>query len=67
MAAMLHANYSKDSVMQIRKEAAAKDPESQTSWWLAACAICKEGEIDQEAFLKQIDDFKVLAGDSAAG
>jgi hypothetical protein len=61
LAACLHANYSKEAVLQIRQEAAAKNPDSETAWWLAACAVCKEGGIDQEAFLKQIEDFKILA------
>ncbi len=46
LAARLHANYTKEAVMQVRKEVAEKDPDSQTAWWLAACSLCKEGEID---------------------
>jgi len=63
LAAMLHANYSKESVFQIRSEATSKNPDSQTAWWFAACSVCKEGGIGQETFLKQIEDFKTLAAE----
>ena len=64
LAAKLHANYGKESVMQIRKESGEENPDSQTSWWLSACSVCREGEIDGPAFLKQVEDFKKLAEDS---
>ncbi len=63
LAAHLHANYTKDAVMQVRKEAAEHNPDSQTAWWLSACSVCKEGEIDGPAFLKQMEDFKAIAAD----
>ncbi len=63
LSAHLHANYTKDAVLRVRKEIAELDPDSQTAWWLAACAICKEGDVDTEQFLRQIDDFKKLAAD----
>ena len=66
LAATLHANYSKEAVMQVRAEAAKLEPDSETCWWLAACSICKEGEINAKDFLKQIEDFKKLSSDSAA-
>lgn len=61
LAAKLHANYSEDSVEQIRREIKTNDPESPTTWWLAACAVCKEGKINAEEFLNQVDEFKRLA------
>ncbi len=63
LAARLHANYTKEAVMQVREELKGKNPDSQTAWWLAACSVCKEGEIDGPAFLKQVEDFKKLAAD----
>jgi len=61
LSATLHANYSKDAVIQIREEFEKKDPDSATIWWLAACSVCEEGEIDEKKFLEQIKDFKELA------
>lgn len=66
LSAKLHANYSKEAVMQVRKEVAEHNPDSQAAWWLAACSICKEGEIDIQGFLQQIEDFKKLAADEQA-
>ena len=66
LAARLHANYSKGAVMQIRQEAAERNPDSPTAWWLSACLVCKEGEIDGQQFLQQIEDFKKLADDKQA-
>jgi len=63
LAARLHANYSVESIEQIREELKQDDPDSPTTWWLAACAICKEGEINAEGFLQQVEDFKELAKD----
>lgn len=66
LSARLHANYSKASVEQVRKEAEAKDPESQTTWWLSACSVCEEGSVDAKKFLQQIERFKTLAADTSA-
>jgi hypothetical protein len=66
LAATLHANYSKEAVAQVRHEFAEGSPDSQTTWWLAACSICEEGEIDEKVFLKQIEDFQTLAADTEA-
>lgn len=61
LAASLHANYTPESVEQVRLEIENNDPESPTTWWLAACAVCKEGKINVEEFLNQVDEFKQLA------
>lgn len=66
LAARLHANYTKEAVMQVRKEVTERNPDSQTAWWLSACSVCKEGEIDGPAFLKQMQDFKAIAADPQA-
>lgn len=63
LAARLHANYSEEAVEQVRREIEEADPDSPTTWWLAACAICKEGEINGEEFLEQVEEFKVLTKD----
>lgn len=63
LAAMLHAHYTKEAVMQVREEVAELDPDSATAWWLAACSVCREGEIDAREFLKQIEDFEKIALD----
>lgn len=61
LSAKLHANYSKEAVMQIRQEIAQANADSQTMWWLSACSVCNEGEIDQDKFFQQIEDFKKLS------
>lgn len=63
LAARLHANYTKEAVMQVRKEAADGNLDSQTTWWLAACSTCREGGIDQQQFLEQVEVFKRLSED----
>lgn len=63
LAAKLHANYSKDAVLQIRSEEKENSPDSQTTWWLAASSVCKEGETDGPTFLQQIEDFKKIIAD----
>lgn len=63
LSATLHGNYSPEAVQQVREEAEALDPDSETTWWLAACSFCTEGNVDQEKFLQQISDFKEMAVD----
>ncbi|MBI2443924.1 MAG: hypothetical protein HYV42_01615 [Candidatus Magasanikbacteria bacterium] len=63
LAATLHGNYSPEAVQQVRDEAKALDPNSETTWWLAACSLCTEGNVDQKKFLQQISDFKTIAAD----
>lgn len=66
LAARLHAAYTPGAVAQARAEAETMDPDSDTCWWLAACSVCREGEIDEEAFSAQLDAFAVLADDPDA-
>jgi hypothetical protein len=61
LSASLHGAYTPEVVTRVLREIENLDPESETAWWLAACNICKEGGIDQTAFLQQIEDFKKLA------
>lgn len=66
LAACLHAAYTPEAVAQVRREAIAMHPESETTWWLAACSVCREGEVDAEAFATQVADFTALARDPGA-
>lgn len=66
LAATLHAAYTPTAVEKVRGEMRNLDPDSETCWWLAACHVCREGEINQEQFLQQIEDFKKLASDTDA-
>lgn len=65
LAARLHAAYTPDAVAQARREAAEADPDSETTWWLAACSICEEGELSEPEFLSQVERFKELVADPA--
>ena len=66
LSARLHAAYTKHAVEQVREEIRHMNPDSQTVWWLAACSICKEGDVDTTTFLAQIEDFKKLITDEVA-
>ena len=64
LSAALHAAYTKEAVDQYRQEIdAGLKPDCETCWCLAACSICREGDITQEMFLDQINDFKKLCND----
>lgn len=63
LAAKLHAAYTEKAVDQIRRETKGLDADSETAWWLAACSICREGTIDEPAFVAQIEAFRELAAD----
>lgn len=63
LAATLHAAYTPEAVDQVRSESVIMDPDSETAWWLAACAICQEGEVDGKKFLDQISDMENWAQD----
>lgn len=64
--AALHANYTKGAVLQVREEIMNANADTSTSWWLAACSICNEGDVSASNFLKQIDAFKALVLDENA-
>lgn len=66
LSAALHAAYTEAAVVQVRNETSEWDADSETTWWLAACSLCLEGQIDETAFLTQVDAFKALAGDPEA-
>ncbi|WP_217925022.1 hypothetical protein [Miltoncostaea oceani] len=63
LSARFHGAYTPDAVARARAELTRLEAEHQTAWWLAACAVCEEGEIDQPAFLRQIATFDALAAD----
>jgi hypothetical protein len=66
LSATLHGAYTPEAVEQVRKEVESFDPDSETTWWLAACSLCKEGGIDAAAFEKQIENFKILSANPEA-
>lgn len=66
LAARLHAAYTPEAVDQVRREAPAMPADCETTWWLAACSVCREGEVDEQAFLEQVSAFTAVAGDPAA-
>jgi len=66
LAAILHGAYTPEAVEKVRCEGVKMDPDSESCWWLAACSLCQEGGIDEAAFLRQVEDFKVLAADPVA-
>ncbi len=63
LAAMMHANINPPAIQQIRSEIQSWDPDSETVWWLAACNVCDEGNIDGEKFRGQLTVFQELAAD----
>lgn len=63
LSAKLHANYSRETVLQIIEEIESENPDTETVWWLLACHYCEEGGIDQKTFLEQVEAFKLAAAD----
>ena len=63
LAATLHAAYTQAAVERVRGETADLNAVCQSGWWLAACSVCREGEVDRTCFLVQIEQFRRLAGD----
>jgi hypothetical protein len=61
LAATLHAAYTEEAVEQVRRECVDMDPESETCWWLAASAVCQEGQVDDIEFARQLKAFDLLA------
>ena len=65
LSAQLHAAYTKEAVDRYRQEIdSGLDPDSETCWCLAACSICREGDVTQEDFLEQVEEFEKLRDDS---
>ncbi len=60
LASTLHAAYTPEAVTQIRQEIENMNADSETAWWLSASSICDEGGVNQEKFIKQINDFTNL-------
>lgn len=65
LSARLHAAYTPEAVAQVRSEAEALRPDSETTWWAAACSICREEGVSSEEFVSQINAFQGLAADPA--
>ncbi len=63
LAAELHAAYTPGAVMKLRHECRNLSPDSETTWWLAACSICHEHDIWPAEFRKQLHGFVALAAD----
>lgn len=63
LAARLHAAYTPEAVEQVRTEIVDLDADSETCWWLAGCAVCIEGRVDEQTFLGQVKRFVRIAGD----
>jgi len=57
LAASLHAAYTPEAVEQVRQEVKKMNPDSETTWWLAACSICTEGKLTAREFNGQVKDF----------
>jgi len=67
LSATLHAAYTAEAVEQVLKESQYMDPQSETTWWLAACHVCDEGAVvDEEHFLWQTQDFSFLVSNAEA-
>jgi hypothetical protein len=69
LSAILHAAYTEAAVEQVRREVELADTEfaqSETCWWLSACAVCDEGGIDVELFEAQVVRFGNLSLDAVA-
>lgn len=66
LSAQLHAAYTKEAINLYREQInSGLDQNSETCWWLAACSICREGDITQKLFIEQIDKFKKLRDDQS--
>lgn len=63
LAARLHAAYTPQAVAQIRAEAKEMEADAETTWWLAACSVCQEQDLDEAEFMNQLQAFQELAAD----
>ncbi len=74
LSAILHAAYTKEAVKQIRDETIRTEfdqeedfeADSETTWWLAACSLCKEGNTSEKDFREQLNQFAELAANPKA-
>ncbi len=66
LSATLHAAYTAEAVEQVLSEFQVMEPDSETTWWLAACGVCFEGAVNRQQFLAQMDSFRFLASDPEA-
>jgi hypothetical protein len=67
LSAGLHVNWNSERVNLIRAAIAAElPPDHPVTWWAAMCRICKEGEVDQAYFLRQIAHAHLLRANSTA-
>jgi hypothetical protein len=66
LASTLHAAYTPAAIAQVRDALTrGLTPESQTTWWLAACWVCTEGDATVESFTSQLAQFALLTASSA--
>lgn len=79
LSAILHGAYTPEAIEQIKREIfdiqkcksswheearSWEEPcNNETAWWLAACSICKEGDVGADDIINQINSFDYLAGD----
>lgn len=64
LAARLHASYDAEVVQHVREEVAdGLEPDSEATWWLAACSCCEEDPVGFDQILGQIDRFQQLVED----
>lgn len=60
LASVFHAAYTPEAVAQARQESREMRPESETTWWLSACHLCREGENTEADFRVQLTRFQQL-------
>jgi hypothetical protein len=65
LSATLHAAYTPAAIAQVRSETdhLPLTPDSQTTWWLAACSVCDEGVATPASFAAQLERFAILRAD----
>ena len=72
LAAVLHAAYTPQAVAQVREEMGLAsagvriDPDCESVWWLAACSVCVEEQVDEATMVGQCEAFTELALDPRA-
>lgn len=67
LAAGLHGDYTPERVEQVRREMANPTADDESVWWLAACSVCSEDHlVDEAEFSGQIEVFERLAANPEA-